>query len=491
MHHQGSHRALSISRRNFLRSGTLPAAAVPTLTSWELRATVAPAETSFAPNAGLLEAARSTAQWIQNAQKQDERGVWWLPDPDHPDQLTTFSAPNTIYSGTAGTVLFFIQLAQATGDAAYLETAQRGADYLAATWRDLIEKPGVGLFSIPGLNLSLYNGVSGLAFALNETAKATGEAKYRDAARAATDSIVQAAKPAGAGIAWSGAPGVSGDGSIVLYLLYAARELQNDSYLQTADKAGERILELAIKEPRGGLSWRGFPAFPGLPKDAYFPNFEGGTAGVAYLLARLYSATKKEKYLAAAREGALHLTTIAAVHGDAALIPYRFPDLTDLYYLGFCHGPAGTARTFFELHEVTGDEQYLVWTNRLAQGVIQSGIPENQTPGYWNVVCQCCGSAAVIDLFIGLWASTGRADYLTFARRVAAQLVSHATNLDGKGDRWYQAWTRVKPWEVNAETGYSIGASGVGAALLHVHLAEQGKYHAILLPDNPFPAARV
>jgi hypothetical protein len=81
------------------------------------------------------------------------------------------------------------------------------------------------------------------------------------------------------------------------------------------------------------------------------------------------------------RQGALHLETIATVHGNAALIPYRFPDLTDLYYLGFCHGPAGTARTFFELHKVTGDAEYQLWTDRLAQDVIQSGIPENQTPG--------------------------------------------------------------------------------------------------------------
>jgi hypothetical protein len=69
-------------------------------------------------------------------------------------------------------------------------------------------------------------------------------------------------------------------------------------------------------------------------------------------------------------------------------------------------------------------------------------------------------------------------------------LISRGTNLDGQGLRWYQAWTRVKPWEVNSETGYSIGAAGIGASLLHVHLAEQGKYQAILLPDNPFPASR-
>jgi lantibiotic modifying enzyme len=486
------HTALSVTRRSFLRSGALTAAIVPALSAWELSAAAAdtPTATSFAPNPDLLRSAKSTAAWIQSAQKQDDRGVWWLPEPDHPEKLTTVSADNAVYSGSAGTVLFFIQLARATGDPKYLDSAARGADYLAATWRDFVDKPAVGPRSLPGLNSSFYNGLSGTAFVLNEAGKATSNPRHREAAQSATDAIVEAAQPAGSGVAWSGSPGVAADGSIVLYLLYAAEEFHNDRYRAVARKAGDRILELAIKEQRGGLSWRGFPAFPGLPKDAYFPNFEGGTAGVVYVLTRLYTQTKDARYLDAARQGALHLQTIAAVHGNAALIPYRFPDLTDLYYLGFCHGPAGTARTFFELHRVTGEAEYLVWTDRLAQGIIQSGIPEDQTPGYWNVVCQCCGSASVIDLFVGLWAASGRSDYLAFAQRVAGQLASHATNLDGKGDRWYQAWTRVKPWEVNAETGYSIGASGVGTALLHVHLAEQGRYNAIVLPDNPFPRTR-
>jgi len=490
------HNGLSITRRKFLCSSVLTAAAVPAVSSLSLASTNAdtPAphvdQNLFEKNPNFLESAQGAAQWIESAQKQDARGVYWLPEPDHPEKAATVSAANAIYSGSAGTVLFFIQLANATGDPHYLKTAALGADYLAATWRDLADKPGEGLLSSLGLNLSFYGGLAGVAFVLNETAKATGSGKYREAAKAVTDYIVQAAKPAGAGIAWSEAPGIAGDGSIVLYLLYAAREFENESYRDLAQRAGDRILELGVNERRGGFSWRGFPPFPGLPKDVYFPNFEGGTAGVAYVFARLYSETNKAKYLFAAKQGALHLQTIATLHGNAALIPYRFPDLPDLYYLGFCHGPAGTARTFFELYKITREPEYQEWTERLAQGVLQSGIPENLTPGYWNVVCQCCGSAAIIDLFVGLWASTGRPDYLAFAQRVARQLVSRESNLDGKGNRWYQAWTRVKPWEVSAETGYSIGASGVGVALLHVHLAEQGKYNAILLPDNPFANAR-
>lgn len=486
------HTGFSISRRTFLSSGAVTAAAVPAWGIWNPRSASAatPPEGTFGPNGDFLHSAVGAARWIESAQREDERGTYWLPEPDHPEKRSTVSAPNTIYSGSAGTVLFFIQLGRATGDRRYLEVAARGADYLAASWRDLIDEPGQGLLSGSGLNLSLYGGLAGLAFVLNEVGKETGDTKYRDAARVATDYIVQAAKPAGAGVAWSGAPGIAADGSVILYLLYAAEEFHDHTYVVTAAGAGNHVLEGAVRESRGGLSWRGFPAFPGLPKDAYFPNFEGGTAGVAYVLARLYRATGDIKYLDAAKQGALHLQSIATVHGNAALIPYRLPDLTDVYYLGFCHGPAGTARTFYELHAVTHDPAYLEWTDRLAQGIVQSGVPEELTAGYWNVVCQCCGSAAVTDLFVSLWASTGRKDHLAFAQRVARQLVSRGTDLDGKGLRWYQAWTRVKPWEVSAETGYSIGAAGVGTALLHVYLAEQGKYSAILLPDNPFPSGR-
>ena len=119
--------------------------------------------------------------------------------------------------------------------------------------------------------------------------------------------------------------------------------------------------------------------------------------------------------------------------------------------------------------------------------IVASGVPERQTPGLWNVVCQCCGTAGIADFFVSLWVATQEPEHLAFARRVADQTLSRASDLDGAGARWYQAWTRTQPWHVTAETGYMIGAAGVGAALLHLHLAERDRYRAILFPDNPFP----
>jgi lantibiotic modifying enzyme len=222
--------------------------------------------------------------------------------------------------------------------------------------------------------------------------------------------------------------------------------------------------------------------------DAYMPNFEFGTAGVAFVLARLYEETGEPRFLRAAREGARHVQALATLRDGAALLHLQEPDHRDIFYLGYCGGPVGTARLFYQLFRLTNEAEYAEWTARFARGISQSGIPEKQTPGLWNVVCQCCGTAGIVDFFVGLWAATREPHYLAFARRVAEQLLSQASNLDGTGNRWYQAWTRTQPGVVTAETGYMIGAAGVASAFVHLARAEQHRYDAILFPDNPFPA---
>ncbi len=434
-----------------------------------------------------LAAAIEAARWIRSTAQRTEHGLIWLPDPDQPERTATLSAPATIYSGNAGIVLFFLELARATGDVTYLADAKLGADQLAATWREVLTFPA--FFNIENLSLTFNTGLSGTAFVLAHVWQATQDAKYRDAAWAITQYIVEAARPIGEAVEWiGGASAGLGDGAIILYLLWAARFFQDESLLALATSAGQRILEVAEADPHGGLKWVGFPVEQlGLPPETYFPNFEFGTAGVVFVLTRLYEETKDARFLEAARQGAAHVQALATQKDDAALLFYRAPDLTDLYYLGYCHGPVGTARPFYALYQVTQEPSYLAWAERFARGILQSGIPEKQTPGLWNVACQCCGTTGILDFFLSLWVATKRPEYLAFAQRVADQTLGRATNRDGKGYRWYQAWTRVQPNVISAETGYMIGAAGEGSAFLHLHLAEQGRYAAILFPDNPFP----
>ena len=466
------------SRRIFLQcAACVPAAAALAVSAGDVQAkTTAPS---------YLFAAKETARWIQSAERSTPHGTLWLPEPDHPEKATTYFATPTLYTGTSGIVLFLIELGKATGDASYLDQARKGSDHILATWHDV--KTFQGPLQFKNSYLDFNHGLAGVAFTLYQSSVAFNDQRYRDGALAITKLIVDAAEPAGAGVEWIGNPSpVVGDGSLALYLIWAARAFGNQSYLDLAARAGKRFVETADVEPQGTLKWNAVKNLFG-PGDAYNPNYEGGTAGPAFVLARLYRETHEPQFLDAAKKGARHLEALATVNGDSALLFYR-SDLKNIFYLGYCSGPVGTARGFFELYQLTKEREYLDWTERLARGVTESGIPEKLTPGLWNVVCQCCGNAGIIDFFVGLWATTHKTEYLAFAKRVADQTISRATNLDGKGYCWYQAWTRVKPWEVTAETGYFIGGSGVGSALLHLHTAEQKQYAPILFPDSPFIA---
>ena len=368
-----------IRRRQFLRgaavstaAGVLPSAAV-----------AAPlpgmAKPVFEEPSNYRLGAEEAAAWIRSAEIKGEKGVW-LPEPDRPDIKATVSPPDGFYSGSAGTVLFFIELGKP-----YMDDARRGGDYLASMWRKTAATPS----QAPGAEFSFYTGLAGTAFALAELWKATGDTKYHSEALQAVDVLLKAAKPMGAGAGWMAWPGMTGNSGIVLVLLAIAdlmRDVTEGHPLRTAGiRAGDRIVEQAIPDPRGGLRWQGMPpAFLGEPDGTYWPNLQLGTSGVVYALARLGAVTGEERFVMAAQAGALHLQSIATVRGDAALIHYREPDATDLFYLGYCNGPAGTARAFYQLYVATKDPHYLEWTEMLARGVMASGIPDRQAPGFWK-----------------------------------------------------------------------------------------------------------
>jgi rhamnogalacturonyl hydrolase YesR len=422
-----------------------------------------------------LIAAVQAGRWIRSAAVDDGRGRHWRANPDPGGTSAAASTPASLYAGASGIVLFFLELAAATGQDAYLEDAGAGARWLAETWRDQADP-------------TLYHGLAGTVFTLTEAGWAIGDESFEAAARAAADAIVEAARDLDGGVGWTRDPAQRGDGGIVLALLHAAGILGVSTYAEVAVEAGKRIAGLVVPGCRFGDG-----SSPDLPIDAVTPGFLSGTAGTAFLLARLYGVTRDERFLEAARRGADFVRTVSEVTDRCAVVPHHVPQGRALHYLGFCSGSAGVARMFYELYRVTGDRGDLDWVERLAYGIIQSGVPRRHTEGYWNVACQCCGAAGILELFVGLWAATGQERYLEFARVLADDLIGCATGSGDRGYRWYQSYRRLRPAEVTADTGYMIGAAGIGAALLHLDAAEAGREprRLILLPDNPFPAIPV
>ena len=472
-------------------------------------ATSAPAAASESVSP-YRRAAVDAATWIRSTAISGEHGTAWPADPHDTAAVVT-----NLYTGTPGVVLFFLELAEATGESGYLRDARAGADFLVARLEgEALQGGGEGGEPIPDATVQgagLYTGLAGIGFVLHETYRATGEEVYRDAAMRAVERIHEQARETAGGVAWEDSTDIiSGGAGTGLFLLYAAEQMGHEPSRRLAERAGDHLIDVA-EQHAAGLGWRVYPDYPRL-----MPNFSHGTAGVAYFLAALHQATGEQDYLDAAIAGAERLLSLAETEGDVCLVFHHTDGGEELQYLSWCHGPAGTARTFYKLWEITGEPQWMEWTERSANGVYRSGIPETLTEGFWNNVGQCCGSAGVIEFALALHgAGVGLPDgsgagvgvpdgsgegvgvasgsgedpdfsHLNFAVRAADNLLGRATE-DGGGLMWVQAEHRVQPDFLVAQTGYMQGAAGIGMMLLHLDAVLEGaESPRIRFPDTPY-----
>ncbi|HEX5716729.1 MAG TPA: lanthionine synthetase LanC family protein [Thermoanaerobaculia bacterium] len=422
-----------------------------------------------------LDAAIKAGRWIRTTRVATPDGLLWLGGPERPEGM---SASPELYTGTSGVVLFLVELARVTGDESWLQEAAAGADWLIAGLPAALDGTGGAGQAQAGL----YTGVPGIGLAIYHVAKATDKEPYRRGAERCLDLVHAGAKPAGAGVEWDpGLDVIAGSAGTILYLLHMARELDRPASRELALAAGMRLAELGIPDA-GGRKWR-MANDPEAKR--LMPNFSHGTAGIAYALATLHLETGRKEPLDAALAGARYLQSVANTEGDGCLIFHHEPepDGRDLYYLGWCHGPAGTVRLFYQLAKATKDEGWTSWAKRGTRSILASGIPEKQTPGFWNNAGQCCGLAGVADLFLRLHKATGEG--LDFARKVGEALLAKATPA-GDGLKWVHAEHRVKPDYVYAQTGYMQGAAGIGMLLLHLDAVERGREWGFRLPDSPY-----
>jgi lantibiotic modifying enzyme len=451
------------SRRDVIRAGlgAALAAVLPKPSRHELHA-----GRSTEPDPRYFDAALGAARWLRATAIVTPTGTSWPAVP--PDAKTV---QYSLYTGFPGVILFLIELSRATGDRAWLDLATSGADQLAAALPD--EKAG-------DESTGLYTGLAGIAYTLEEADRARGEVRYRAAVQKALGTIVTSAREAGAGVEWNDSTDIiSGSAGTGLYLLRASRTSGDPAAMKAAILSGRRLLE---REFRNGDTsfWMASSSFT-----RNMPNFSHGTAGVAYFLATLGAQTRDRTFVDAAVRGARYLQSIATpTDGDGRRIFHNDPDGRDLFYLSWCHGPAGTARLFHRLGDVTGDRSWPAYVPRLAQGIIGSGVPQ-RSPGFWNNISQCCGNCGVSDFFVSLHGLTGDASYLAFARRVADDTLGRAT-AEGDGYKWVQAENRVSPDAVLAQTGLMQGAAGVGLSMLRLDGAMRGRQPTIVLPDSPF-----
>lgn len=413
-----------------------------------------------------LDVALAAERWIRRSRIRTANGVAWPADPLKPKIETD------LYNGFPGVILFYLELFHATADKQWLEEAKLGANELIARLPEMDA----------ALNAGLYTGLSGAVFVLEETHRASGDQKYRDGARQAVQMIRLQAKKTTLGANWQGPSAtndiISGAAGIGLTLLYADRMMGDPASRTLAMAVGRQLIDVGIPASNA-TKW---PMGPGI-KNLY-PNFSHGTAGVAYFLATLYKNSGDRQFVASSLAGGHYLESVANTENGGFKVFHHEPDGESLYYMSWCHGPAGTTRLFQRLGQLTGRARYNDVVRQGAKATIASGAPEKSSPGYWNNVGQCCGNAGVGEFFIALQRWAPDRSYAEMIDRVRANTLERATK-DGDGLKWVQAENRVSPQDVVAQTGYMQGAAGIGSFFLHAHALAQGKKPVIQWPDSP------
>lgn len=418
-------------------------------------------------NNTYLETAEAVAKWIDRFSVKKDKGKSWKissgEGSSEGDELAGKLSDRTIYSGAAGIGFFYIQLYEATGKKEYLEEAIQAGEYLLDTYdEELGKKPGI------------HTGLSGEGLFAYHLYQKTGDERYLEYARKAGDAVYKYAVKNEGEVHWYNLIDYMGDGSTILYWIYLSDITGDEKYLSYAKETLDYIISLATVNDDGTVNWNFLEIndyFKNLPAGGLISNFAHGTAGVVYLLTKYYEASKDENYLSYAKKGFSFLENIAVKDGDSAIVPYIYWKDTgkayDIFYLSLCHGPVGTAIVAKELYQATGDKDYIEFYRKLTNALVKAGVPNIRSAGYWND-CICCGSSGVLLHFIDGIDTIGDEKYERLAKETARKLIGDAFK-DDKGIRWYNAWTRVIPWNVDSHLGLYIGAAGSASALLSLY----------------------
>ena len=437
-----------------------------------------------ASNDDYLQAALRAEFTIAYHQRNSVDGIYWLNDDTDKVDLS-------LYRGVAGFSYFYLRLFAATRDDRYRRIAVESARYLVKHWRKILDTPArPGWFSQTGRGL--YPGAAGIGFVLLAEYRELGEGFLLEGARDIASWYVEHVQGDDDGtLYWNDNPALYLDAGVLLFLIQTQRITNDATLADVIRRAGEHLLRAGVRTANGGLDFRVFDGVQPFTE----PDFELGAAGTGYVLNRLYEFTGDTRYLDAAKDVALRLEEVRVPQSKGSAILYRvYDDGTveregdhTVFYLGLCHGPAGTGRFYYELAKNTGSPAYREVLVDLIDGLEALGAPERQSAGFWNTVNYCCGHAGLVHFFIGLYLADHDERWKDLAVRAGDVLLgSEEIQADGSSD-WPLAFNRVDPNDFTRPLGYYDGVAGIAASLLELYLLDRGEYFWPRFGDDPFP----
>ncbi|MGH8542153.1 MAG: lanthionine synthetase LanC family protein [Gammaproteobacteria bacterium] len=443
-------------------------------------------QTRKMPGGEFLEAALAAERWISSRSTPSRHGglIW-------PDAATPASSARCLdlYSGSAGIVLYLLELYYATSDESVFAYARGGGEELLAEFPSVRES-------------GLYTGLAGIAFALWQLGQAGAGARFLLGARACVELLLSRLEEGGGDSARHAPTGscdqpdsmqdvFSGSAGVGLFLLWWARETGAERAHAGAQAIADRLLGTAHCSSRG-LDW---PAAGG---EYGALNFAHGSAGIVFFLAKLANEVPRAATLAGALEGARCLVSHAKTGEGVFLLPHTQRPLSregadtpgpSIYPMNWCHGPAGTGLTWYQLYVATYDNAWL----QAFEGCSRAFFPASRRlaglssePYSAYSVCWCHGLAGNATFLLTAHRVTSDESFRQLGDTMIRECLAHALP-DSGGLMWRQLGLYKIAGSARMvalpRTGFGVGAAGIGLCLLRFHGYESNTPPRIVLPD--------
>ncbi|MBW8875751.1 MAG: type 2 lantipeptide synthetase LanM family protein [Acidobacteria bacterium] len=394
----------------------------------------------------------------------------------------------------------FLELARQIGDRLAQLAIEQGE---IVTWFQLDLRPDGWL--LEPMPVDLYNGLSGLALFLAHLARLAGEERYERLARLALSTVRQrlAADPealvhAGAYNGWGGlvytlthlgllwrepglldaaeelatrrAPGIESDTSFDLIagsagalaaLLALHPHRPSPAVLDVAVRCGERLLACAVAGERG-LGW------PNGGEPLPLTGFSHGTAGIAWVLARLAHATGDERFRAAAGDALRYERSWFNAGRDNwpdLRASHKTPEEARDFLYAWCHGAPGIG-----LGRI-GTLPYLDDSEMISE--IRAAVRATLADGFGGSQCLCHGDLGNLELVREAGRVLKDEELTAEAGRLAARIL---TRIENGGLR---CGTNPK----TESLGLMTGLAGIGYGLLRA--AWPDRVPSVLLLETP------
>lgn len=415
-----------------------PVAAFPPMTVTTSRE-AAPAE--------LVAAATRIGERLLQLAVREDGQAHWTGVIQLGGRMTWGPVGPDLYDGTAGIALFLAHLARVSGREEFAELARGAYGDMSNYLRSPEREPSVGAFV----------GASGVLYAALHLSSLWDDPSIADGALGVLDHVARRARKD------TDMDLVDGAAGCILVMLRLARQFPESRALAIATACGHRLIRQA-ERVGDGLAWA--PEWVSTP----LLGLSHGTAGIAWALAELASATGDGRFLrAAGRALAYEHDHFDAVAGNWPDLRQEAPERGTTSMAAWCHGAPGVglARLVTRGHGL-GDEGL--------DADVAVALVTTDAQGFGLSHCLCHGDLGNADLLLLAAEAYGAPAWRSQAlRRAEAVLVD-----EGTVGRWRCGTLG------GAETpGLMTGLAGIGYGFLR--LADPAAVPSVLVLEGPRP----